>query len=347
LDSLTHIVVGGALGELTLGKKIGNKAVIIGAIANTIPDLDVFVQMLAKTPDAAIRIHRSYSHALFVHPFMALPFAYLTYKIFKKEISFLTWFLFFLLGFFTHVMMDCCTTYGTQLLLPFTNKLISWNNLSVVDPLFTIFVLIFFITVFFIKKENKFRRKFAVISITLSLIYLTTSTINKFNSVSVFKENLKEKNIATTHFSTTPTMFTSWLWNMVAYNDSTMYLAEYSTFQKSKNVDIVEIKRNTEILKPIINTKPVETLVWFSQGNYFIEKAENDTLNFYITKWGRGDFSSTETKKMMPFYNQIYKDKNNNVCIHAVEPHFTTEMFTEYFSMMKHRIFDEEKIVAK
>jgi inner membrane protein len=339
LDSLTHIVVGGALGELTLGKKIGNKAVIIGAIANTIPDLDVFAQAIAKTPDVAIRIHRSYTHALFMHPIMAIPFAYLTYKIFKKEISFLSWFLFYMLGFFTHVMMDCCTTYGTQLLLPFTNKLISWNNLSVVDPLFTIPVLCFFLIVFFLKKENNLRRKFAKISIVLSLLYLTTSTKNKFDSVAVFKENLKEKNIVTTGFSTTPTMFTSWLWNMVAYNDSTMYLAEYSTFQKSNNIDIVEIKRNIELLKPLVNTKPVQTLQWFSQGNYFVEKSTNDTLNVFITKWGRGDFSSTETYKMFPFYNQVYIDQHKQVCMNTIEPHFTKEMFVDYFKLLKQRIF--------
>ncbi len=339
MDSLTHIVVGGAIGELTLGKKIGNKAVIIGAIANTIPDLDVFAQMLAKTPDVAIRIHRSYTHALFMHPFMALPFAYLAYKILKKEISYFTWFLFFVFSFFIHVMMDCCTTYGTQLLLPFTNKLISWNNLSVVDPLFTIIPLLFFIAVFFIQKTNNFRRKFAAISLLISLIYLTSSTVNKFNAASVFKNELNNKKIATTNFSTTPTMFTSWLWNMVAYNDTTMYLAEYSVFQKSKHTDIVEFKRNTETLKPIINTRPVETLLWFSEGNYIIEKATNDTLNLYITKWGRGDFTATETNKMMPFYFQIFKDKNQQVCIQNVEPHFTKGMFVEYFKVLKNRIF--------
>jgi inner membrane protein len=340
LDSLTHIVVGGALGELTFGKKIGNKAILIGAIANTIPDLDVFAQAMAKSVDVAIRIHRSYTHALFMHPFMALPFAYIAYRIFKKEVTYLNWFLFFVFSFFIHVMMDCCTTYGTQLLLPFTNKLISWNNLSVVDPLFTLPVILFFIAVFFFKKENNIRRKIAAAGIVVSLVYLSTSTVNKFSAVAVFKLDLKDKNIKTTHFSTTPTMFTSWLWNMVAYNDTTMYMAEYSIFQKTKSIDIVSVRRNSDFLKPIINTKPVQTLLWFSEGNYIIEKTENDTLNFFITKWGRGDFTSTDTKKMLPFYNQLYKDKNGKVCIRVVEPHLTKGIFADFFKSLKKRIFE-------
>jgi inner membrane protein len=119
MDSITHVVIGGAIGEILLGKKIGNKAIVIGAIANTIPDLDVFIIPFASTPEMAMHFHRGYTHAFFTHPFMAIPFAYLCYRIFKKQITFLTWFLFFLVGFVIHVLLDGGTTYGTQMLLPF------------------------------------------------------------------------------------------------------------------------------------------------------------------------------------------------------------------------------------
>ena len=43
MDSITQIVLGAACGEAVLGKKIGNRALLFGAIGGTIPDLDVFV----------------------------------------------------------------------------------------------------------------------------------------------------------------------------------------------------------------------------------------------------------------------------------------------------------------
>lgn len=339
MDSITHVVIGGALGELTLGKKLGNKAIVLGAIANTIPDLDVFTTKLASSPEMAMHFHRGYTHAFFTHPFMAIPFAYLTYRIFTKEISFVKWYLFFLLGFVTHVLLDGGTAYGTQMFLPFTNKLISWNNLAVVDPLFTIAPLLFFIAVWFFKKENNLRRKFTVGSIMVSLFYLGTSTINKFNSASVFKQNLKEKNITVTDFTSTPTMFTSWLWNMVAYNDSTMYMAEYSVFQKDKKVNILEIPRNTALLEPIKNSYTVQTDIWFSDGKYYVGQGQGDTLNFYITKWGRGDLTQNDPYKMMPFYGKIFKDATGKVCSKQVEPDFTSADFMKYFAMIYNRIF--------
>jgi inner membrane protein len=39
MDSLSQIVLGAAVGNQVLGKKIGNKAILYGAIIGTMPDL--------------------------------------------------------------------------------------------------------------------------------------------------------------------------------------------------------------------------------------------------------------------------------------------------------------------
>ena len=41
MDSLTQATLGAAIGQALLGKKIGGKAAILGAVVATIPDLDV------------------------------------------------------------------------------------------------------------------------------------------------------------------------------------------------------------------------------------------------------------------------------------------------------------------
>ena len=43
MDSLTQATLGAAVGEAMLGKKIGGKAALIGAVIGTIPDLDVLL----------------------------------------------------------------------------------------------------------------------------------------------------------------------------------------------------------------------------------------------------------------------------------------------------------------
>jgi len=49
MDLVTQTVLAGAVGEMVLGKKAGNKAIMWGAVGGLIPDLDIFVHhFLAK-----------------------------------------------------------------------------------------------------------------------------------------------------------------------------------------------------------------------------------------------------------------------------------------------------------
>ena len=59
MDSLTQIVLGASVAEATLGKKIGNKAILSGAIAGTIPDLDIILKFFVD--DLSRRMHRGFS----------------------------------------------------------------------------------------------------------------------------------------------------------------------------------------------------------------------------------------------------------------------------------------------
>ena len=65
MDSLTQIVLGAACGEIALGKKIGNKALLFGAIGGTIPDLDVFVGRWIYSNEIDIMaFHRGFMHSI-------------------------------------------------------------------------------------------------------------------------------------------------------------------------------------------------------------------------------------------------------------------------------------------
>ena len=79
MDSVTQIVLGAAVGEAVLGKKIGNKAMVLGAIAGTIPDLDVIANYFTDTV-SALEIHRGFTHSI-VFAVVGCPY-YLGYTVF-------------------------------------------------------------------------------------------------------------------------------------------------------------------------------------------------------------------------------------------------------------------------
>jgi inner membrane protein len=63
MDSLTQIILGAAVGEAVLGRKVGNRAMLWGGICGTLPDLDVMANAVSD-PMSALAYHRAFTHSL-------------------------------------------------------------------------------------------------------------------------------------------------------------------------------------------------------------------------------------------------------------------------------------------
>ena len=63
MDSLSQIVLGAACGEAVAGRKIGNRAMLWGAIGGTIPDLDVMAEVFTDRM-TAMAFHRGFMHSM-------------------------------------------------------------------------------------------------------------------------------------------------------------------------------------------------------------------------------------------------------------------------------------------
>ena len=160
MDSLTQIVLGAACGEAALGKKIGNKALLFGAIGGTIPDLDVFVgRWIYDNEIDIMAFHRGFMHSILFTVIGAFIFGWITYKLYNRKKRKGTtiqnnWIWLFFLSLFTHPILDSFTPYGTQLFTPFSNYRVAINNISVADPMYTVPFLICMIVLMFFKRRN-------------------------------------------------------------------------------------------------------------------------------------------------------------------------------------------------
>lgn len=338
MDSLTQIVLGAGVGEVVLGKKIGNKAQLMGAIAGTIPDLDVLVSLYYDNPLAELQIHRSYSHALFVHVFLALPFAWLCYRANKRKQSFKEWYLLWFLGLATHAILDAFTTYGTRLFMPFTDFQVGFNNISVIDPLYTLPFMGILIYCLFLKRDNPRRMVWAWRSIYISSAYMLLTFTVKGYMHFTFSKQLAGKHIEYKHLSTSPSIFNNILWSGMAWNDSLITLGEYSVFQKDRNIDFLTLPRHTDYEKGF-EGKELNTLKWFSQGMYLLEKEGEDTLNFYVVKWGRMDLSKSKPGETFRFYYKIVRKANNSYELISYRPDFKEGEFSKALSLLWQRLW--------
>lgn len=327
MDSLTQIVLGAAVGELVLGKKLGNKAILLGAVAGTLPDLDVLTSFFDSDPVFRLRMHRAYSHSMFTHLLLSLPLAWLSVKMSRpdRETRFSRWYIFWFLGLFTHALLDCCTTYGTRLFLPFTDYQVAFNNISVVDPLYTLPFMIFVITAMLFPRENEARRGLTWVGVGISSAYMLLTFGLKYGAHQEFKNTLPShvQKDASMELNSSPTILNAVLWAGIAVTSDSLYVAEYSYLNKKIPGQWVGYSRNLNLLKSL-DCENVETLIWFSDGQYFVEKDSNE-LRFFSVKFGRSNFSETEASKAFLFYYNIRKN-NDNCKVIAHEPRMDGKM---------------------
>ncbi len=276
MDSLTQIVLGAAAGEAIIGKKVGNKAMLWGAIAGTIPDLDVMAKLFFD-PVTANEMHRGFSHSILFSLLAAPILGWIVAKIYRnKEADWKDWTKLMFLGLFTHPLLDAFTTWGTQLFWPVTYK-VSFKNIFVVDPLYTLPFLICVIMAMCYRRTNPRRSKVNTLGLVISSAYMVLTLVFKWITYEVFRTNLEDQQIAYKEIQTKPTPLNSVLWSANIETDTSFLIGYYSLLQKDKIVTFTEFPKNHEVLGHLQEDPLVTRLIELTEGWYTIEQKNGKT----------------------------------------------------------------------
>ncbi|MDN3619492.1 metal-dependent hydrolase [Polaribacter undariae] len=281
MDSLTQIVLGAAVGEAVLGRKIGNKAMLYGAIAGTIPDLDIFANFFADKV-SALEIHRGFTHSIFFSVLFAPIFAFLVSK-FEKYKNVKDWSWLFFWAFITHPILDAQTTWGTQLFWPLDIRL-AFKNVFVVDPLYTIPFLVLLILAAFQKKEAKKRRFYNNLGLIISSSYLVLTLVLKGISYQTFTKELAAQNIQYKGIQTKPTPLNTILWTANVETENAFLIGHSSFFDKNP-VDFSSYPKNHELLGDLVHQPKMKRMIAITNGWYTINK-KDDALYFNDLRFG-------------------------------------------------------------
>ncbi len=275
MDIVTQTVLGGAVGEMVLGKKAGNKAIMWGAVGGLIPDLDILVTPFYSEVDGLF-VHRGFSHAIIFAFLLAPLLGWLIHQIHKKktDIKQREWTMLIFWAAFTHPILDYFTTYGTGAFLPFSNYRVEFGTMAIVDIFYTVPFIIVLLTILFIKRTSPVRRKLIPGLIFLTSLYLLGTVVNKVHINSVFKKAFAEQEITYNRYKTAPLPLTNFLWMGMAETDSGYYMALYSNFDKQIPADFEFIPRNEFLIEDIKENKALQKLIKFSKGYYHVNKDE-------------------------------------------------------------------------
>ncbi len=309
MDSLTQIVLGAAVGEAALGRKVGNKAMLWGAVAGTIPDLDVLSKLFVDNVTAN-ELHRGFSHSILFSIIAAPILGWFIAKLYKnKEANWKDWTRLMFLGLFTHPILDAFTTWGTQLFWPFEYK-VSFKNIFVVDPLYTIPFLIFVIVAMFYKRTHHKRRKFNTLGLYISSCYMIVTLGLKWNTYQKFRTSLDNQHIEYKEIQTKPTPLNSILWTANVETDDSFLIGYYSLLDKDNRIAFSEFPKNHHLLGKMKTDPLIPRLVKLSEGWYTIEKVDN-RVYFNDLRFGQLGMG-TEASRFV-FSYELFYDNNGEL----------------------------------
>ncbi len=271
MDSLTQIVLGAAVGEATLGKRVGNKALFYGAVAGTIPDLDVIVGSFTDTI-TAIEWHRGFSHSILFCVLLAPILGWLVnYIEGKSNVGWKAWTRLFFWCLLTHPLLDLFTTWGTQLFWPLDYRF-AFNSIFVIDPLYTVPFLITTIWLMFYKKGSRKRWILNTTGILISTAYLMSTLIIKNVVTNKFESALDKQGINYTKISTRPSPLNTVLWNANIDTKNRYYVGDYSFFDKNDTIRFIPYPKKRAASTHLLKYEGIQRLIKISNGWYVLQK---------------------------------------------------------------------------
>lgn len=233
-------------------------------------------------------MHRGITHSLLFGVASAILLPVIVQRIFRlRDLSFIKLFFFFCLQLCLHDLLDTCNAYGTGLLEPFYHKHFSFHLLYVGDPFFSISIVIAFIVLILLRKDNQVRRRWLYMGLIPASLYLFYAIFNKLLVTKQVEQSLSRRHIPYKNFIITPTPFNTFLWYIVAATDSGYVVGYRSVFDKDTTVTpFTYYPKNEQWLKAINKTVNVQHLIGFADGFYTVQSL-GDTLVFNVLRFGQ------------------------------------------------------------
>lgn len=276
MDSVTQIALGAGVAEAVLGRKLGNKAALLGAVLGTLPDLDSFIPYADAV--ATMTYHRSFSHSLIVLALFSPLAAWLCARCLRRpDIRFREWWWLAFAVLITHPLLDGFTVYGTQLLWPLVDHAYSGSTIFIIDPAYTLPLGIGVLIALRLPRDSQRRWRSNAIGLALSSSYLLWTVFAKFHVEGIIREQLQSQGIAHSQVLSTPAPFNTILWRFVVMADGGYYEAYLSVLDAPHAVGFVFHADQKELVAPVAAHWPVQRLDWFTQG-FFAARRHDDAL---------------------------------------------------------------------
>lgn len=275
MDSVSQFVLGAGVAAAALGQRTAAwKALWWGGVFGTLPDLDVLIEH--GDPIANMTLHRAESHALFWLTAAAPPLAFLVATLHRERQLFWRWWFALWLALATHPLLDALTIYGTQLLLPFTDHPFAVGCLFVIDPLYTLPLLLGNLMLLCCRGSARGHR-WNRAGLWASTVYAAFSLGMQQWALAVGGRELQRQGVSAPALLATPAPFQTVLWRLLAIDGDRALEAFWSPFD-GRPPRFLPIDRDAGTLTATAGIAAADRLRWFSRGFVKAERRGDDLV---------------------------------------------------------------------
>ncbi|OON40804.1 hydrolase [Izhakiella australiensis] len=283
MDSVSQLVLGASVSMAVAGRKIPLwQAAVVGAVCGTLPDLDVFIDH-----GDAIRnmtLHRTNSHSLFWLTLFSPLIAGLITLCKHQPSLFGRWWLAVWLVLITHPLLDVFTVYGTQLGLPFTDRPFAIGSIFIIDPLFTLPLLVGGICALWLRGRAGIRSN--ALGLTLGCLYLAWSVAAQSWVREHVSQQLAAAGEKPAPLLVTPTPLNTLQWRLLRMQGNQYSEAYFSLLHPHKAIEFKSYPRDMALFSRLQGNWHVDRVAWFSHGFFSMKKLNG---RVYITDLRMGE----------------------------------------------------------
>lgn len=241
---------------------------LIGFLAGMAPDLDILIQS-DQDPLLFLDYHRQFTHALIFIPVGGLLVAALIHALFhhRTPLTFRQTWLYATLGYATHGLLDGCTSYGTQLLWPFTDQRFFWNSVSIIDPLFTVPILT--LSLFSLSRKKTW---FSRAALLYALFYLGVGLVQHHRAETLLFELAQQRGHQPSRVMTKPSFGNLIVWKLIYEHDGQYYVDAARILVDThiisgQSIEKLDLETHLPWLQSdSVHARDIERFRWYSDG---------------------------------------------------------------------------------
>lgn len=290
MDSVSQLVLGASVSVAVMGRRVPLwQSAAVGALCGTLPDLDVFIDH-----GDAIRnmtLHRTESHALLWLTLASPLLAWLIAGLFRRRLGWQQWWLAVWLALITHPLLDLMTVYGTQLGLPLTDHPYAIGSIYIIDPLYTLPLLICLAVA--LRRGGASGLRWTRAGLILSTGYLAWSMAIQGVASWQIARALAQQGLPEEKVLVTPTAFNTLVWRTVIIDGDRYGEAYWSLLSPTRPLHITWRPRHPELFAALKGSWYAERVAWFSHGFYAMREQAGQTTIADLRMGEGGNYTFT------------------------------------------------------